>query len=214
MKQEPKFWTIQQWKQARQGVRVSLIPAAVGASLVAGCLLLNVCFPKLMKPADATPTGKAVDASFTGVLTCIGAGCAKTFGSADPPVLVTRGRAYRALRLAVQKWSRELGVALKIPPLYTGDRAGLPCGEEGYTRPETLACWNHDKKAIMLVRGQETKNYLFNVMLHEFGHSLGVPHIQGDPLMNSSVTEEDMIERPIPPAALALAKCYMDKVCK
>jgi len=75
------------------------------------------------------------------------------------------------------------------------------CGEEA------IACANEARKTIWVSTNGDGYDRT-SVMLHEVGHLLGVPHIEGDELMDAKYS--GMVERPSD-AALAIAKSLQNR---
>lgn len=97
------------------------------------------------------------------------------------PVPITDLGMRQALFEAVKEWRGALGRRVKEPALLLDSPAGANCmGDFG---GGIIACADVDKYTIFVrsIYYADAKT----IMLHELGHLLGVPHIQGDPLMDS-----------------------------
>jgi hypothetical protein len=104
-----------------------------------------------------------------------------------------------ALNEALWEWSRALKRSIQPPSLVLGT-----CGYN------VFACTDKGKNKITIVgaMGQGefqdiTQINMKTIMMHEVGHLLGVPHIDGDDLMNSGYRAK--VDFPTP-AAIALAR--------
>lgn len=106
-----------------------------------------------------------------------------------------------ALTAAMDAWSRALG------PQYHISRPRLIIGGDGAcdTENDSIACSYADRIVIDHWSGQDK----VTVMMHEIGHTLGVPHIAGDALMNAVLMEKP-VKFPTPDA-IALAKLHQGK---
>jgi hypothetical protein len=95
---------------------------------------------------------------------------------------------------ATKLWERALGHPIRPATLVTnGD-----CSAD----TAAIACADRINWTINIIgRGSEYDRT--SVMMHEIAHLLGVPHIEGDPLMESSYQQK--VDEPTP-AAIALAK--------
>jgi hypothetical protein len=124
--------------------------------------------------------------------------------------LVSGGKALEALHEAVRRWSAALDLPVPEPPLYRVNYPAMECGD-----PDAEACFGSVSRAIFLNETSESRDDLLWILLHEVGHSLGVPHIEGDPLMKPGSQEGDaaLQHGPIPPMALAIARCRVAKLC-
>lgn len=106
-----------------------------------------------------------------------------------------------SLTAAVNSWAVVLGRPVEIPPIHFGT-----CGFV----TNALACADRETYAIIST-GLESDNKeydLKSILMHEVGHLLGVPHIDGDALMDPVYQQK--LDWPTP-AAVALAKLYLEK---
>lgn len=106
-----------------------------------------------------------------------------------------------ALASAVRAWKTALVVQdLGIRPvLISGDRGS--CSED----LDATACVVHGRQDIVLDGFDPTVDYR-TIFMHEIGHLLGVPHIEGDPTMNPNYLGKMSVPSR---AAVALARLYM-----
>ncbi len=81
-----------------------------------------------------------------------------------------------AASLASDKWKHELPICANFPISLIADPGG--CG------PAAIACADNTKK-IIYVSTDGTDVDRTTIMMHEIGHLLEVPHIQGDELMDA-----------------------------
>ncbi len=111
------------------------------------------------------------------------------------PIEIKDPDLHRTLRSAVGAWAVALGKPVRIPELVTG-YPGVSCSHSA------IACVDTANYRIRLVnlKNEDT----FTIFLHEIGHLLGVPHINGDPLMKAEYSGE-MLKEPTE-FAVALAK--------
>jgi len=109
----------------------------------------------------------------------------------------------RALRSARLAWKAALpGVAIPAPKLLIGGAGACDIEED------SIACARHTDKAIIEddLHGKSYED-LRTIFMHEIAHLLGVPHIEGDRLMDRTYSH------PLPqptPAAVALAKLGLE----
>jgi hypothetical protein len=125
----------------------------------------------------------------TGSLACING----SWERASPPE-ITSGLYEDAMQQAVAIWSDALGSKVGAPRLF-----------EGYCHSDiALACADPERYIIIVAMGAPTEQHYdpTTVMLHEVAHLLGVPHIQGDELMDGNYQKR--LEHPTA-AAIALA---------
>lgn len=115
----------------------------------------------------------------------------------DKTYTVTSGPLKDDLEAAVKSWESAIGIRIKTPTLYKREKdwAGcllaIACADVEHGEITVLDMGNHDPK---------------EVLMHEVGHLLGVPHIDGDPLMSPVELDERLVTPS--PAAVALAKHY------
>lgn len=117
---------------------------------------------------------------------------------------VTDAATVEAFYAAVKAWKEALGGTLPIsyPRLVQSDTAGFCAFQQAIAYAESspqnriVVCrfWNHDPETVFL---------------HEVGHLLGVPHIEGDQLMNSAAS--DFVLRQPSRHAVAIARENMAK---
>lgn len=106
----------------------------------------------------------------------------------DSPVVV------KALNEAVAVWRKALpGKNVAMPRLLKADHC---------SSSSAVACADMKNYTIRIVRINQMWD-LQTIMLHEMGHLLGVPHIEGDALMDAMFSGK--VDAPTP-AAIALAK--------
>lgn len=107
----------------------------------------------------------------------------------SPPVVLKDPKFTKALDYAVTSWRDAMpSVEIKLPGLYQGTSNN--CWEGSNAR--TIACADETNYRIIVQDNQmdsETIDWP-SIMMHEVGHLLGVPHIQGDALMNSGYTRK------------------------
>jgi hypothetical protein len=109
---------------------------------------------------------------------------------------VTEAAVLQAFHAATKAWAKALGGKLPIryPRL-------LRSQEGDCLNPGVLAyAEDPDKVVVCRLFSEDTET----IMLHEVGHLLGVPHIQGDDLMDAAAHGATL--RQPSPAAIALAK--------
>jgi hypothetical protein len=135
-----------------------------------------------------------------------------TFSNAGTPVgkpvdnpLVIASLADRlALDQAVMAW-RKAGLTVKMPRLYLGNIDNCE------NQSGVIACANTHKNDIILVRENvDSGTDMKTIMMHEIGHLLSVPHIQGDPLMNLGYNGEKLAAPT--PFSVAIAKAAQQKL--
>lgn len=113
-----------------------------------------------------------------------------------PPRPVSDKALNKALDDALALWGQALGTTPRRPPLVVG-QVGDCAGDMG----QLIAC--ADVKAYKIIIRQIYYADPKTVMMHELGHLLGVPHIDGDALMGS--VYGGAVEKPTR-QAIALAK--------
>lgn len=119
----------------------------------------------------------------------------------SPPVVLKDHKFTDALDYAVGRWQFELPrYTVKRPELYQGQANN--CWEG--SNAQTIACADSKNYRITIQESQmDSKIDWQSIMLHEVGHLLGVPHIQGDALMDSGYTHK--VESPTA-FSIAIAK--------
>lgn len=115
----------------------------------------------------------------------------------DEQHTVPSKREVDALNVAVKAW-RLAGLHFKTPELIEGNN----CEDDG---SQTIACADLINNRITVVVANAKSVNLPTVMMHEVGHLLGVPHIQGDPLMDPVYNV--ILDKPTP-FAIAIAKAH------
>jgi hypothetical protein len=115
--------------------------------------------------------------------------------------------AQKALEAAITEWEIALQHNIKRPSLVEwfggGETATAVCA--GNVPATTIACIDAKKYQIDLIAFNLTTEDLKTVLMHEIGHILHVPHIEGDDLMNARYVKK--VDRPTPAAiAIALTK--------
>lgn len=115
---------------------------------------------------------------------------------------VPDGDALVAFHAAVKSWTEALGgeLPIKYPRLVQGDNYGSCNGI-------AIAWAQMELNRVVLCRLYD--NDPKTIFLHEVGHLLGVPHIQGDKLMDAT-THGEVLKNPTP-FAVAVAKAFQDQ---
>jgi hypothetical protein len=117
---------------------------------------------------------------------------------ADVPLRPANQQERASLNRAIEAWRAVLpaGFALPSPDLFDGSPQA--CESEA-----AIACANLNSGDITISPLRRGAADLDTVLMHEVGHLLGVPHIEGDPLMNAAYSVK--LSRPTRQAiALAL----------
>ena len=110
-----------------------------------------------------------------------------------------------ALMRAIMAW-RQSGLRVTMPDLVEGNSSN--CEDDR----GTIACADMKKNRIILVSQTAYHDMhlkaddLKTIMMHEVGHLLGVPHIEGDPLMEQAYNGKPL-SKPTP-FAVAIARAY------
>jgi hypothetical protein len=164
-------------------------------------LFLALCFSISIAVASRAPV-KAKDSGTvisTGtIISSSGTICAGLYGRDMSVVNMTPWRT--ALRAARAAWEKQLHEALPSMKLVPGNGE---CGMDA-----VIACAD-PKTMTIRINGDWsdfTPTKMSTVMMHEIAHLLGVPHIDGDPLMNSVYSQD--LSAPTP-RAVALAKLHL-----
>lgn len=142
----------------------------IGALVIAGAALLNSMMlnnsAKVELPITFTNTGTTRSwGGFT--------------NRYDNPEVLTSGPLWAAGKWAAVAWSAALGVHLKDPVVIKGDNLCGSIQNGGCARVGT---------DIIQVVGDVPAGSEQQLMLHEYAHLLGVPHIYDDVLMNPEYT--------------------------
>ncbi len=85
----------------------------------------------------------------------------------------------RAFKQAIGSWEKSVGALGFQPHLFIGDISS--CFD-----PRSIACAHTDGSNDIILIEESSGVDLKTVFMHEIGHLLGVPHIEGDDLMNPS----------------------------
>lgn len=145
------------------------------------------------KPSEITLTGGGVTFSPVGTISIDteATGFSQEFDVDDPVIEAVFDESLRA-------WSRALGRTIERPRLLRG-YPGIICG------PIAFACASRWTNTIRLVNIPEHV-HLRNILMHEIGHVLGVPHIEGDALMNAEYKDDGKLLSKPTASAVALAR--------
>lgn len=165
------------WKTYRDNRRSDLIQFAIWGGLA----LLIVVFVPVSIYITEKPTPKKVEAFHVTAPESFHVNYVSQVSVSAVDTVDERFEAQ--LPAAVAAWERSLGVKLRTPKLVTGycSVAAVACAELGQNRITI-----QDGKRALHPKG---------ILLHEIGHLLGVPHIEGDPLMDP-VDHGAMISEP------------------
>lgn len=147
--------------------------------IVAMVLLIGSQVWRLLKPADAVATPTS---SGHGFIYLTGGGGLDYNDS--PPVTISDPVFVKALDVAMLRWQEALpSRKIKRPYLMqTKERSG----------GAIIAFVNIREYEVVVITDKMVKGNNFDwpsIMMHEVGHLLGVPHIQGDLLMDATYTE-------------------------
>jgi len=116
----------------------------------------------------------------------------------EPAMPITDAKARFELASAIGAWEAALHRHIDEPRFLSGD-AIRDC-----TRSDAVACEHFNEYTIYATKTAFQGGYdLRTVLMHEIGHLLGVPHIEGDALMNTDYTAK--VEKPTI-FAIALAR--------
>lgn len=111
----------------------------------------------------------------------------------ESPVEITDGHYVVSLNYAVTQWELALNRIIPRPKLFTGH-----CQGDG----QVAACADIAGYSVTIDRPSGYCD-METILLHEMGHLLGVPHIEGDPLMDQMYRAKVAVPTP---AAVAIAR--------
>lgn len=174
--------------------RLSDIPLYVGGALVLVCCAMAMwaIFDSGRRyERDHREMQFSNGISFTGKTISI-SGMSTSYGDANVTANVAVGPLYDALTEAMSAWKTELGT-LPIPRPELRVATWQACGQNA------IACADREHNRITVITGDWDRA----VLLHEYGHLLGVPHLEGDELMGP--THLSTLQKPTP-LAVAVAK--------
>ena len=195
---QARFWTIQDyqdWKAERINRLIGIFiigPALVAVGFAVIGLIGVHAEHKSAKAAGSESVCPTIIPSSSGDSYVVVRTNQYSDGLPPREEKITSGPLYSALLYAVREWSDSIRRPVRLPGLVSIKNGcpvgGLACADTGLYRIIVARIDGQDKRAVML---------------HEVAHLLGVPHIEGDPLMDGTYT--GVVEHPTP-FAVALAK--------
>lgn len=164
------------------------VPAALGLALaIQGMGMSWNLYQKYHKPEPVAVWG-------SGTLTIGGAHFIAPYDPNHAKIELLDGYYSKKLNLAVDRWEKALAHKIRRPRLFLAEHS---CGTAS-----VMACASEDSYEIRITSNLYEADE-DTVLLHELGHLLGVPHIEGDDLMNAMYTKKVTAPTPM---AVAIAK--------